>query len=242
MTQLKSSSGTWWSLYIDYENPDYVSAYLGDLGKDLPDNNEQKYWKTYNVAIDGKLSKSKYRRDFLNISSSSDSPIFMFQHKYEEVNKAFEEKVGWSLFLPLHDDDKYTLSGLRVPLLNSQPEFDQQILALVKVMLDSLNEKQIEAKLPPSEEKIVGSISKLEKLFKAQDLSDYADIVKFLRNVQELRSSSVAHKKGRGYDRIAKVFRIGELSYTDAFIEIMNQANAFLEYVDMNMDKLTTTK
>lgn len=234
--------GTRWSLYIDNESPDYVSAYLGDLGRDLPDNNEQKYWKTYNIAIDGKLSTSKYRRDFLNIPSSSDSPIFIFQHKYEEVSKTFEEKAGWPLFLPLHDDDKYTFSGLRVPLLNSQPEFDQQILALVKVMLDSLNEKQIEAKLPPSKEKTVGSISKLEKLFKVQGLSEYTDIVKFLRNVQELRSTSVAHKKGRGYDRIAKVFSIGEVSYTDAFIEIMNQANAFLEYIDLNIDKLITTK
>lgn len=232
--------GTRWSLYIDNENTDYVSAYLGDLGRNLPDNNEQKYWKTYNVAIDGKLSESKYKRDFLNIPSSSDSPIFIFQHRYEEISKAFEEKAGWPLFLPLHDDDKYTLSGLRVPLLNSQPEFDQQILALVKVMLDSLNEKQIEEKLPPSGEKTVGSISKLEKLFKAHNLSDYADIIKFLRNVQQLRSSSVAHKKGRGYDEIAEVFGIGEFTYTDVFIEIMNRANAFLEYIDMNMDNLIT--
>jgi hypothetical protein len=234
--------GTRWLLYIDNESPDYVSAYLGDLGRDLPDSNEQKHWKTYNIAIDGKLSKSKYGRDFLSIPTSSDSPIFIFQHKYEEINKTFKAKAGWPLFLPLHDDDKYTLSGLRIPLLNSQPEFDQQVLALVKVMLDSLNEKQIESKLPPSEEKIVGSISKLKKLFEVQGLSDYADIVKFLRNVQELRSTSAAHKKGRSYDRIAKVFSIGEVSYADAFIGIMNQANAFLEYIELNIDELTATK
>lgn len=110
--------GTRWSLYIDNESPDYVSAYLGDLGRDLPNNIEQKYWKTYNVAIDGKLSESKYKRDFLSEFASSESPIFIFQHGYEALNKAFEAKAGWPLFLPLHDDDKYTLSGLRIPILN----------------------------------------------------------------------------------------------------------------------------
>lgn len=231
--------GTRWSLYIDNESPDYVSAYLGDLGRDLPNNIEQKYWKTYNVAIDGKLSESKYKRDFLSEFASSESPIFIFQHRYEALNKAFEAKAGWPLFLPLHDDDQYTLSGLRIPILNSQPEFDQQVLALVKVMLDSLNEKQIESKLPPSEQKVVGSISKLEKMFEAKKLNDYSDIVKFLRNLQELRSTSAAHKKGKSYDKIAKVFSIGEASYVDAFISIMNQANAFLEYIKLNVDKLT---
>ena len=234
--------GTRWSLYVDNESPDYVSAYLGDLGQNLPDINEQKHWKTYNIAIDGKLSKSKYERDFLNIPSASSSPIFRFQHKYEEINKAFAEKAGWPLFLPMHDDDKYTLSGLRIPLLNSQPEFDQQVLALVKVMIDSLNEKQIESKLPPSEEKIAGSISKLEKLFEAQGLSDYANIIKFLRNVQELRSTSTAHKKGRNYDKISKVFSIGEAPYADVFAGIINQAIVYLEYVKQNIDVLTATK
>ena len=234
--------GTRWSLYIDNESPDYVSAYLGDLGRELPDNNEQKYWKTYNIAIDGKLSTSKYYRDFLNIPSPSESPVFIFQHKYETVNKAFEKKTGWPLFLPLHDDDKYTLTSLRIPLLNSQPEFDQQVLSLVKVMLDSLNERQIEVNLLPSGEKINGSISKLEKLFIERGLTDYADIVKFLRNIQELRSSSVAHKKGRNYDKISKVFGIGEASNADVFVKIMNQANSFLEYIESNIDNLATNK
>lgn len=234
--------GTRWSLYIDNDSSDYVSAYLGDLGRNLPDSNEQKHWRSYNIVIDGKLSKSKYGRDFLSMSIPSDSPIFIFQRRYEEINKTFEKKIGWPLFLPLHDDDKYTLSGLRIPLLNSQPEFDQQVLALVKVMLDSLNEKRIESKLHPSTEKIVGSISKLEKLFEVQGLEDYADKVKFLRNIQELRSTSAAHKKGRSYDKIAKVFNIGEISYTDVFVRIMNQANSFLEYIELNIDKLTASE
>lgn len=234
--------GTRWMLFIDNESAEYISAYLGDLGRDLPDSNEQKHWKTYNIAIDGKLSKSKFERDFMSIPSSSDNPVFKFQHKYESVNKVFEAKVGWPLFLPLHDDDEYALSGLRLPLQNTQPEFDQQVLALTKVMLDSLNEKQIEACLPPAGAKIAGSISKLEKWFEIQLLSDYGDIIKFLRNVQQLRSTSAAHRKGSNYDKIAATFGLENASYIDVFINIMNQANTFLEYVERNVEVLAVVE
>lgn len=48
---------------------------------------------------------------------------------------------------------------------------------------------------------------------------------------------NVAHKKGSGYDKIAKEFGIGEKSCNEIFIDIMNQANAILEYIETNMDK-----
>ncbi|HHU03100.1 MAG TPA: hypothetical protein GXZ91_08245 [Christensenellaceae bacterium] len=233
--------GALWSLQIDNERSDYVSAYLGDLGRDLPDNDEQKYWKTYNIAIDGKLSESKFIRDFLGVFSPSESPIFTFQHKYKEINETFENKLGFPLFLPLHDNDKYALSGLRIPLLESQPEFDSQVLALTKLLIDSLNEKKLKEGLQLSEE-IRRSISILEKYFQTKGLTDYTDVVKFLRNLQELRSASIAHRKGKNYEKIAKVFGIGDTSYSNAFEIIMNEANAFLDYLDTNIDKLAITK
>lgn len=55
--------GTLWSLYIDNNNSDYVSAYLGDLGRDLPNEAEQHYWRGYNKAIGGKLSETKIKRE-----------------------------------------------------------------------------------------------------------------------------------------------------------------------------------
>lgn len=228
--------GTLWSLYIDNESSDYISAYLGDLGRDLPIK-EQKYWKNYNIAIDGKLSKSKVMRDFLNTFSSSENPIFIFQNKYIKVNNAYDEKLGYPLFLPLHNDDEYTLNELRIPLLDSQAEFDQQVLFLVKLLIDSLNEKGITMSISP-EIGISGSISKLEELFKHYGLKDYEDEIKFLRSLQGLRSSSVAHKKGGNYDRISKNFQIGELSKVEVFKQIVNRANDFLNYIESNLEKM----
>ena len=68
--------GTLWSLYIDNESSEYVVAYLGDLGRDLP-SREQKHWKTYNIVIDGKLSKSKIMRDFF-VGSLHLSLLFLY--------------------------------------------------------------------------------------------------------------------------------------------------------------------
>ncbi len=66
--------GVLWSLYIDNSNSDYVSAYLGDLGRDLPSESEQHYWRGFNKAVGGKLSSTKVKRDFMCIASDSESP------------------------------------------------------------------------------------------------------------------------------------------------------------------------
>lgn len=86
--------GVLWSLYIDNSNSDYVSAYLGDLGRDLPSEAEQHYWRGFNKSIGGKLSKTKIKRDFMCIASDSESPDFVFKKAYTRLNRVFTEKYG----------------------------------------------------------------------------------------------------------------------------------------------------
>lgn len=97
--------GVLWSLYIDNSNSDYVSAYLGDLGRDLPSEAEQHYWRGFNKSIGGKLSKTKIKRDFMCIASDSESPDFVFKKAYTRLNRVFTEKYGWPLFLSLTEQD-----------------------------------------------------------------------------------------------------------------------------------------
>lgn len=231
--------GTLWSIYIDNESNEYVSAYLGDLGKNLS-KKEQMHWKNYNITIDGRLSESKFRSDFLSRFSSSESPVFIFQNEYKKLNETFKEKFGYPLFLTLHNDDKYILKTLRIPLLESQAEFDQEILALVKLIIDSVNVRGVEMLLSSETEKLSGSISKLKALFSQYELIDYEDKIKFLRNLQELRSSSVAHKKGENYNKIAKTFQIGEISNIEVFEKIINNAIDLLIYIENNLDKINS--
>ena len=230
--------GTLWSLYIDNQNEGYVSAYLGDLGRDLPSEQEQHYWRGFNKALDAKLSATKFRRDFMAMPTDPQSADFIFKNTYLKINRQFTEKMGWSLFLELDEQDVYNFEGLRIPINNSIAEMDMLVLSLVKVVLDSLNEKEIVAQLTGTYEKLTGSISKLEAWFQEKHLSDYQEHIKFLRNLQELRSSGTGHRKGKSYQKISKVFDIQKGNYAETFSGILENVSSFLNYIRTHLEEL----
>ncbi|MPM78403.1 hypothetical protein SDC9_125414 [bioreactor metagenome] len=98
--------------------------------------------------------------------------------------------------------------------------------------------KNIMKQLTGTYEKLTGSISKLATWFMEKGLCDYQEHIKFLRNLQELRSSGTGHRKGKSYQKISKVFDIQKENYSDTFVGILNDATAFLRYVEKNIDKL----
>lgn len=230
--------GTLWSLYIDNSNPEYISAYLGDLGRSLPSEEEQYYWRGFNKAIGGTLSNVKIKRDFMCIAADSESPDFVFKRTYVRVNKKFEEKCGWPLFLPLTEQDMYNFETLRIPVNNSIAEMDMLVLSLVKILIDSLNEKKIYDKLGGNYEKLVGSISKLETWLSERKVKNYEEHIKFLRNLQELRSSGTGHRKGKGYDKISRTLDIKTENYAETFSGLLCKATAILEFIERNIDEI----
>ena len=231
--------GTLWSLYIDNQNTGYVSAYLGDLGRNLPSEQEQHYWRGFNKPLDAKLSTTKFRRDFMSIPTDPQSLDFVFKKTYLKINHQFTEKMGWPLFLELDKQDLYNFEGLRIPINNSIVEMDMLVLSLVKVVLDSLNEKKIVAQLTGTYEKLTGSISKLEAWFQEKHLSDYQEHIKFLRDLQELRSSGTGHRKGKGYQKISKVFDIQRENYAETFSNILDNVISFLNYIKAHFEELS---
>ena len=231
--------GTLWSLYIDNQNTGYVSAYLGDLGRNLPSEQEQHYWRGFNKPLDAKLSTTKFRRDFMSIPTDPQSLDFVFKKTYLKINHQFTEKMGWPLFLELDKQDLYNFEGLRIPINNSIVEMDMLVLSLVKVILDSLNEKKIVAQLTGTYEKLTGSISKLEVWFQEKHLSDYQEHIKFLRDLQELRSSGTGHRKGKGYQKISKVFDIQRENYAETFSNILDNVISFLNYIEAHFEELS---
>lgn len=233
------SCGGLWSISIDNESPDYVSAYLGDLGRDLPSIDEQRYWRTYNRIIDGRLSKAKVNRDFFSIWSESEAPDIIFKNVYSSLNEKSNNVLGWQLFLELSRDDKYNFNMLRIPLRESQEEFDSLVLSLVKVLIDSLNEKEILKRIKNKDD-LKGGISKLERWLEESKIQGFEDQIKFLRNLQELRSSGTGHRKGKGYDKISSVFELNDGSYKNVFAQILKDASEFLKYLDDNLESLIT--
>lgn len=214
--------GGLWGLRLDNNQPNYVSVYLGDLGTYLP-NKEQIYWKSYNIIPDGhSISDTNFKRSFLAQFSDSTNPEFIFKSKFEILQKAWSERFGWSIFLPLSEKDEHFYRSLRSLTTNEQSEFDAQILALTKITIDSINEKELRIFIPTNN-KDLKSIGLFELLLNKLDINEVQSIVKFLRNVQDIRSTGVAHRKGSKYEKTIEKLDIDDENYMGEFDAILSK-------------------
>lgn len=222
-----------WLLRIDNNHSKHIIVYLGDLGRDI-NYSEQKYWKSFNVLPDGKISNVELKRGFLAEFADPESPDLLFKLLYKLLNENWETHFGWKIFLPLTQEDAHFLTCLRIPINDSQTEFDAQVLALTKVIIDSLNEKQITDALGGSLENEKG-ISKLERFFVENSFTNYSPHISFLRDLQDLRSKGTAHRKGSQYPKIAQKFDVGKKSSIDVFESILSRANDLLKFLEANL-------
>ena len=86
-----------WQLQIDNHHKDCVIAYLGDLGKNLPES-ERLYWKSYNIDSDEKLSRVTFERDFMCLPSESNMIDHKFQRDYAKVIDYWNKSMGGRYF------------------------------------------------------------------------------------------------------------------------------------------------
>lgn len=227
--------GGLWSLQIDNDHSDYVVVYLGDLGKYLSEK-ERNYWLSFNIPPDGrKISQTNFRRSFLAEFVDPKRPDLMFKHEYVRFQRDFREAHGWDFFKPLHADDHHFFTGLRLPLKDSQSEFDAQLLALTKIIVDSINEEEIANGLKTVSKDDKG-ITKLEKFFSEHGFmtADYTHLVKFLRVLQDLRSKSVAHRKGSNYEKLVEDLQLADKGQQRVFGALLSAAIDFLAYLRTN--------
>lgn len=210
-----------WSLRFDNNSPTHISVFLGDLGRDLPEK-EQKYWRSFNIIPDGqKISRTNYERSFLGNFFDPENPEHIFKSKFTELQSSWNKRFGWHLFLPLSDKDVHYFSSIRSMLTNEQSEFDALILAVAKVTVDSVNVYDLRVFLQciNAESK---SIDLLEKLLKKQNVADNDHMIAFLRGVQSVRSTGVAHRKGTQYEKVVKKLAIDDENYQSEFDQILN--------------------
>lgn len=219
-----------WSLRVDNHNSDYVIVYLGDLGRDIP-YQEQKYWKGFNIVPDGELSRVKHERDFEGNWTDAEISDIKFKGMFERFNQEWTKKYGWALFLELSDEDQHHLASLRIPLNEEQSEFDSQILSLVKIMIDSLNEKELINHTVGAKDEN-GSISRLNIFLEENGLKNHEKYIKFLRDIQSLRSSGVAHRKGKGYQKILQKFGGDDKNRSEIFDQILKDAIELLRFLE----------
>jgi len=222
--------GGLWGLRLDNNHSEYVVVYLGDLGTYLP-HEERMYWRSFNVPPEGTISEVYFKRSILAEFADPGRADLLFKYRFEQFQKRWEAHFGWPLFKPLGEDDQHLYTSLRIPLTNDQAEFDGQILALTKIIIDSLNEKQL-AKSLPSVEPNTRGIRKLEKFLEFHGVSNIEQTTGFLRNLYSLRSTGVGHRKGRNYRKIARTFRIGERDLTAVFDDLLCELIAILDALE----------
>jgi hypothetical protein len=216
-----------WGLRLDNNHSQYVIAFLGDLGRDLH-HEEQMYWRSFNVLPEGEISTVNFRRSFLGQFANPEKIDLVFKYRFEGFRERWFEKKGWHLFSPLSKDDQHLYIALHVPLTNDQAEFDGQVLALTKLIIDSLNEEQLKAATSSSEPELKG-ITKFERFLAEQSFPDYQAHIKFLRNLQSLRSTGVGHRKGRNYEKVAQEFGLGKKDRALIFEEMLKRGTDLLE-------------
>jgi hypothetical protein len=189
-----------WSLSIDNDHSTHVNAFLGDLGKALP-YHERLHWKQFNVPPEGDISDTNFRRSFLGEFAPPEAADLVFRSEYRNLSRAWLETMAWPLYLEPEAGDEYLLTTIRVPVTSSQLEFDQQVLTLTKLLVDSLNEQALLTQAGPGEMGEKG-ITKLERFLASRAFSQTTEVIKFLRDLQALRSATAGHRKGKQYDKL----------------------------------------
>ena len=230
--------GSLWGLRMDNDHNDHVVVWLGDLGGDLAES-ERTYWRSFNIPPEGKgISATNFKRAFAAQFADPVRPDLAFKQKLRGFKKSFQKAHGWDFYLPLHEDDEHFLVGLRMLAKDNQAEFDSQLLALTKVLIDSLNEKAIAkclTNLNPNDK----GITKLEKYLEAHGITGYAEHIKFLRVLQDLRSKSAAHRKGSSYDELIHELGIQNQGQKMVFTGLLERAS---QWVDFLHSSLTTAE
>lgn len=186
-----------WGLRMDDALDNHVAVFLGDLGSDIP-YREQQYWRSFNVAPPGSMSETAIRRSFLGQFYDSDRIEHRFVASYNRVLRAWQACYGWPLYKPPHEGDAHIEHSIHVPTNAGFGQFDDQIVRLAKLVVDSLNEEEMSTALvnPIKEEK---GIAKLERILGQLGIAS-DPLCADLRRVQGVRTRSAAHRKGGDFE------------------------------------------
>ncbi|MGA2218402.1 MAG: hypothetical protein ABSG51_09975 [Terracidiphilus sp.] len=210
-----------WGVRIDNDNEDYVTVFLGDIGRDIPES-EHGYWRSFNIPPKGGMSWTAFRRNILAEFVDASREDLLFKRNYTELNRAWKPKFGWELFKPLSEADLHCFASLRIPATDEHNEFDTQVMFLTKVLVDSLNESELSKHITSAPNQ--KGISKLDAFLERKGIARREECIEFLRDLQSLRSEGSAHRKSKNYEKTASKVGLTEKDPRDVFREILTKA------------------
>jgi len=228
-----------WGVRMDNHHADKVVIWLGDLGRDLP-YEEKLHWKSFNIQPIGGVSSTFFKRQLLAQPTDTDQPDILFKHEYAELASYSQKILGWSLILPLAEEDQHYFQSLRIVSASDQKAFDEIIQGLTKTLIDSINEKQLKQLVPEDKrDEIKGSISRLEYVLQGAEVGDYEIHIQFLRGLQELRSSGSAHRKGSKYQEVVTRLGLRDTSLSEFSKWLFEKAKEYLAFLKSVIDAIS---
>ena len=126
-----------WLLRTDNDHTDKIFVFLGDLYH-LP-YVEMLHWKSFNVSVEGSISRSNFLRGFECVPANAKVADLKFRRIYPLFNKSWKNTHGFYFFRELSELDNALLDTLNIPSVNSQKVFDEQVLTLAKLLIDSIS-------------------------------------------------------------------------------------------------------
>jgi hypothetical protein len=190
-------------------------VWLGDLGR-IP-YTEQLHWRQFNIPPRGTITRHRWLRDFMaEFADPDNDPVYYFHVAFEEVQGEVNAKYQEDLFTGLDDKDRHAYETLHLPLTEEWKEFDEQIQALAKITVDSLNvdllSRQTGQRIDGAA--IKGSLDLLREYLKKTEVPEdiKEQILHALHAVQTIRSTGAAHRKGANFEAALKRFQLDNLS------------------------------
>jgi len=219
-----------WCIPIDNHGIGCVTVALGDLGR-LPFA-EQHHFASYNISK-GQMSAAYQRSQFSAEFCDSTHPVSIFKSEYRRLYDAFVDTHGWELIIPLEIADQHYLTALKLLTHDDQKEFDEQVLSLAKIMVDSLNVDKLKTYGVPVQNP--GGINLLEAIIAVRGIKGGEAHIAFLRNLQSIRSASSAHRKGDKYDKVAQKVGLDTRTKSDVFRSLIESATLCCQFLSANV-------
>ena len=152
------------------------------------------------------------------------------------INTAFRELYGFDLFIELNKKNKHVQKSLHSLLTNEQKEFEEQIIFLSKIFIESINKKELGKMINwnPTDKEKQKSILYLEHYldqYSQCDQSDTEAISKIFKTIQTLRSEYAAHLVSSNIDKTLKKHGFENLSNTEIFKIVILELNKSLNKI-----------
>lgn len=225
------SCGQLWGVQIDNGNPAAVMVFLGDIGRDIPSSHRD-HWRAYNIPPVSEMSESTFRRSFLAQFAETENPEHLFKNAYLAIQRSWIERWGWGLYREAEGSDADLIQRVRIPLNDTDTEFEAQLLSLAKLLIDLLNETAVTAGLPPV--KGEKGISKLKRFLESNNYEHTDRDIALLRRVQDLRSRIAAHTSGTS-GQVFLAQELDGLSKPDFVEKLMREATQmFADLSELN--------